>query len=130
MLMRLSVWLQSFDGGVKGFAALIGVHFTNVYRYIAGARMPRPGVMQRIAAATNGAVTAADFYETPAPLPSAPGLRASSPSGPQAVTAGGRAAAGGDAAKRKRHRSQASKKAWRSRKRRAAARAAAGEAWP
>ena len=123
MLMRLADWLKSFDGGVKGFADQIGVHFTNVYRYLAGVRMPRPGVMQRIAAVTKGAVTAADFYETPTPPPSASGLRASPPSGPQAVTAGGRAPAGGDAArvKRKRHHSAAAKKAWRSRKRRAAA---------
>ena len=44
------------------FAAIIGVDTSTVGRYVVGRRRPREEIMRRIHKATDGAVTANDFY--------------------------------------------------------------------
>ena len=46
---------------VEEFAARIGVTANSVYRYKAGKRVPRREVLQKIATATDGKITANDF---------------------------------------------------------------------
>ena len=43
-------------GGVKAFAALIGVTPAAVYHYISGHRRPRPEIAEKIEQATNGRI--------------------------------------------------------------------------
>lgn len=47
------------------FAQLIGIkQRASIYRYING-RVPKPSVLKKIMNATNGKITAEDFYNTP-----------------------------------------------------------------
>ena len=47
------------------FAELVGASESGVIKWCRDERVPRPGFMTRIAEATNGKVTAADFYAAP-----------------------------------------------------------------
>ena len=60
--MKLQRWLTSNDVSPSAFAARIGVTPRSVYRYLSGDTRPVPSIMVRIHAATNGKVTASDFY--------------------------------------------------------------------
>lgn len=60
--MKLSDYIAQTGTGRAAFAQEIGVSEVSVCRYIAGVRIPRPSVMARISAVTNGAVTANDFF--------------------------------------------------------------------
>lgn len=64
--MTLHEYLAARQIGVPAFAEAIQVHPQSVYRYIDGSRIPRPKVMARIVAATDGEVGPADFYAQPA----------------------------------------------------------------
>ena len=61
--MKLRDWLSSneIDGG--SFARTIGVTRAAVNYYVHGQRYPRPDIMQRITAATDGQVRPEDFYQ-------------------------------------------------------------------
>lgn len=63
--MNLSTYLRLSQQSADEFAKKIGTSQAAVSRYAAGKRMPRPEQMARIATATDGAVTAADFYAEP-----------------------------------------------------------------
>lgn len=66
MFMRLSEFLENNDISVAEFARLIGVKSrATVYRYAEGLRIPDEVVMPKIFSATNGKVTANDFYNLP-----------------------------------------------------------------
>lgn len=60
--MTLDDWLIRTTTKEEAFAARIGTSQAAVNRYRHGQRVPRPGVMARIAEATGGAVTANDFH--------------------------------------------------------------------
>lgn len=64
--MTLRDYLSKRQMTGREFAAVIGVHDVSVYRYLCGERIPRPKVMARIVAATDGEVGPADFYAQPA----------------------------------------------------------------
>lgn len=60
--MILRDYLDRHDIAVATFAQTVGVSVQALYRYIKHERMPRRAEMQRIASATDGEVTANDFY--------------------------------------------------------------------
>ena len=60
--MRLSVYLDERNITHGDMARLIGTSAEAVRRYANGLRLPRPEIMGRIIAATDGAVEHADFY--------------------------------------------------------------------
>ncbi len=60
--MKLGDYLAQNAVKQKDFAARIGEGQTCVNRYCLGQRIPRPDVMRKIFAATNGAVTPNDFF--------------------------------------------------------------------
>ena len=60
--MQLRRWLDNRDITVADFAARIGVTAQAVHRYVAGERVPRRDVMERIKRATRGAVQPNDFF--------------------------------------------------------------------
>lgn len=60
--MKLNHWLTSNDVTDDDFAARIGVSTHAVKKWRYGERRPRIEAIARIAEATNGAVTANDFY--------------------------------------------------------------------
>jgi transcriptional regulator with XRE-family HTH domain len=59
--MKISDWLDKADIADSEFADRIGVSRQALSRYKAGTRTPRPSVLARIRAETNGRVTANDF---------------------------------------------------------------------
>ena len=61
--MLLKQFLAERDLTYTAFAATIGVGTKTAWRYANGERIPRASIMARIAAATDGAVTAQDFYD-------------------------------------------------------------------
>lgn len=61
--MKLGPYLKSVDKTPEAFAREIGRSPVAVYRWIAGKRHPRGVNMALIMRATDGAVTANDFYE-------------------------------------------------------------------
>lgn len=63
--MKLEKYLKDHREKPGEFGARIGVKRLAVYRYMRGLRRPAFVVMQRIAEATGGAVTANDFYDMP-----------------------------------------------------------------
>lgn len=67
--MTLSEWLRSQNMSHEEFAERIGRDRSAVTRYVNGTRMPRREVLEQIADVTDGAVTANDFVEPPAPAP-------------------------------------------------------------
>jgi len=60
--MHLRAYLAAHEIPIPAFAGLIGVSVQAVHRYVAGDRVPRPKVMERIKAATKGDVQPNDFY--------------------------------------------------------------------
>jgi transcriptional regulator with XRE-family HTH domain len=63
--MRVMTLKQYFDRhGIsqRAFAHTIGTTPVAVSRYVSGLRLPRPEIINRIAKATGGLVTAADWY--------------------------------------------------------------------
>ena len=61
--MKLSIYLNKQKITHGDMARLIGTSAESVRRYANGLRLPRPKIMGRIIAATDGAVEHADFYE-------------------------------------------------------------------
>lgn len=62
MAQTLTKYLKQTKKTVREFAAEILVDPESVRRYSRGKRIPRPDVMKRIIAATDGAVTADSFF--------------------------------------------------------------------
>lgn len=61
--MQLSEYLKSTGISVAEFGLQIGAKSrANVYRYLKGVHIPEPKVMKKIVVATQGKVTANDFY--------------------------------------------------------------------
>ena len=61
--MRLSDYLQESGLSAAEFGRKAGItHRVTMSRYVRGLRIPRPDEMGRITAASEGAVTANDFY--------------------------------------------------------------------
>nr|DAE52488.1 MAG TPA: repressor protein [Caudoviricetes sp.] len=60
--MKLKRYLALNAVKQKDFAARIGEKPARICLYCLGQRIPRPDVMQKIFAATNGAVTPNDFF--------------------------------------------------------------------
>lgn len=63
--MHLSIYLEREKLSYDDFGALIGVTGTSVYRYAKGQRRPIAKLIPKIIQATNNAVTANDFYDSP-----------------------------------------------------------------
>ena len=63
--MRLVDYLQKTCRTPEWLAKEAGCTAQAAYKYIRGERIPRHDIMQRIHAATEGAVTANDFYDLP-----------------------------------------------------------------
>lgn len=64
--MRLSDYFKNHKCNAEDFAELIGVSDQAVYKYLSGERKPRDKeILAAIANATNGQVTANDFYNVP-----------------------------------------------------------------
>lgn len=61
--MKLRDWLSQRNVSEARFADDLGTSQGTVNRYVRGERIPRPVIMARITAATQGAVTATDFYD-------------------------------------------------------------------
>ena len=60
--MKLSSWLQTHNLTYAAFAARVGASAHAVQKWALGLRMPRPGAVRAIDAATSGEVSAADWY--------------------------------------------------------------------
>lgn len=60
--MKLIEFLAQNAVKQNEFAARIGEKTSRVNKYCLGQRIPRPDVMRKIFAATNGAVTPNDFF--------------------------------------------------------------------
>ena len=60
--MTLQDYLDEQGLTHKAFAERICVTTASVWRYATGNRMPRPNIMRKIVAATDGAVQPQDFY--------------------------------------------------------------------
>lgn len=60
--MTLADWIKARTT-VQRFAAAINAPKSSVYAWVAGERIPRKQAMERIVAATRGAVRPSDFYE-------------------------------------------------------------------
>lgn len=64
--MTLSEYLTQNSLSIAAFAARLGVNKSAVSRWATGARLPRRDMMNRINDATEGEVTANDFFESTA----------------------------------------------------------------
>ena len=62
-IMILSAYLQEHGLTHTAFAHRIGVSIEAARRYAHGLRHPRPGIMRRIVAATDGQVGPQDFLD-------------------------------------------------------------------
>jgi predicted transcriptional regulator len=63
VLMRLADYLKQQDVTPEQFAVKVGIHFTTVYRLIAGNGMPKRSTIRAIVEATNGEVRAIDLID-------------------------------------------------------------------
>lgn len=70
MPMQLRAYLESTGESRETFARRIGIAPAALYRYLAGARIPRQDVMRRIVEATAGAVQPNDFFACDRQAPS------------------------------------------------------------
>jgi hypothetical protein len=61
--MTLADYLARNALSVDDFAHEVGINAVSVRRYMAGARLPRRKILQRIMEATSGAVTPNDFVQ-------------------------------------------------------------------
>lgn len=89
--MKLEDWRLARNLSLADLAGAIGATRMAVWRYCAGQRIPRPGIMAAIQRVTGGAVGPADFYPPAcagagqvAPPPVATGAGGSSPPQPDA----------------------------------------------
>lgn len=71
IVMKISDWLDTAEIADSEFADRIGVSRQALSRYKAGTRTPRPTVLARIRAETNGRVTANDFLPPSVPTEAA-----------------------------------------------------------
>lgn len=62
--MKLAAYLREKNIDAKEFAKSINVKQPSVSRYLTGARIPRPEKIKAIQEATDGAVTANDFFSS------------------------------------------------------------------
>lgn len=62
--MRLADYLKQHDLTPERFAEMAGIHFTTVYRLIAGSGMPKRSTIRAIIEATKGQVRAIDLIES------------------------------------------------------------------
>lgn len=60
--MRLKEFLSQTGSDVRSFAQRINRPYVTVYRYVEGSRIPTRPIMAEITEATNGQVTANDFF--------------------------------------------------------------------
>jgi transcriptional regulator with XRE-family HTH domain len=60
--MQLRTYLDEKGISPAAFAAQIPVSGAALYRYMAGERIPRRAILERITHLTRGAVSASDFY--------------------------------------------------------------------
>jgi hypothetical protein len=67
--MKLDRYLKRKKMTPEAFAVLIEVHPTTVYRFLQGLSFPKSGNLKRIAAVTEGSVTANDFVNVARPPP-------------------------------------------------------------
>ena len=65
--MRLSDYLKAEGMTLAQFGSQIGISASTVHRYATGLRVPKPEVMSRVFAATDGRVTPNDFFDLPTP---------------------------------------------------------------
>ena len=63
--MKLCEYLESKKISQYDFAAVVKVSQAAIQRYVKGKRIPDEEIMPRILVATEGAVTANDFYNLP-----------------------------------------------------------------
>jgi transcriptional regulator with XRE-family HTH domain len=84
--VQLKDYLLLTGSTERAFAEAIGVSQQAVSRYVSGARIPRPNVVQRIQAVTKGAVCVSDFFS--------PAVYLSSPDGGNSPAVATSAAAG------------------------------------
>jgi predicted transcriptional regulator len=61
--MRLADYLKQHEITPEQFAVRVGIHFTTVYRLIAGDSMPKRSTIRAIVEATKGEVRAIDLIE-------------------------------------------------------------------
>ncbi|MDP2358675.1 MAG: helix-turn-helix transcriptional regulator [Beijerinckiaceae bacterium] len=71
--MKLQDYLRDRNIKPARFAAELGVPASTVSRLLNGERQPGIKLMERIAGATNGAVSPNDFMDSPPPFPDAGG---------------------------------------------------------
>jgi hypothetical protein len=62
-VMDLKTYLTESNTPLAEFAALVDVTPTALYRYVAGHRLPRPEIMDRIALASSGKVQPNDLVK-------------------------------------------------------------------
>jgi predicted transcriptional regulator len=61
--MRLADYLKKYETTPEQFSVKVGLHFTTVYRLIAGDSMPKRSTIKAIIEATDGEVKAIDFFD-------------------------------------------------------------------
>ena len=77
--MKFSKFVEDSTKSIAEIAEEIQVSPQTIHKYVKGERIPEPDIMQRIFTATNGQVTANDFYDLPhlSKLRKSPASRAS-----------------------------------------------------
>ena len=63
--MKLREFMTKYNASLNDIALMIGTSSEAVRRYANGERMPQPHIMQAIIDATNGKVTANDWFTLP-----------------------------------------------------------------
>lgn len=77
--MELATYLDQNGTSLTDFAGKIGTTIEAVRKYKSKERMPKPDIMARITAATDGQVTANDFYQAVSHQPSGRRKKTTSP---------------------------------------------------
>ncbi len=65
--MKLEAYLNKTHQSIEDFAQEAGISAQAIYKYLRGERLPRKEFLNRLAAVTNGEVTANDFLDLPQP---------------------------------------------------------------
>lgn len=65
--MKLHDYLSENSIKVEAFAARVRLSADSIYKYLRGERTPNGHTISKIITATNGEVTANDFYDLPPP---------------------------------------------------------------
>lgn len=63
--MKLGDYIEMKNLSQADFGRIVGVSQAAIDRYVRGARRPRYDIIPKIVNATNGKVTANDFYDIP-----------------------------------------------------------------